>query len=72
MRQGSTYYSTIRIKIYFASRSIPRSESKQDKVRSSSRRKCLKNVINKNSKVRMAAGNFGISKQHKLIEMSRK
>jgi hypothetical protein len=72
MGQVSIYYSTKRIKIYLPSRSIPRSQSGKitQNIDPAAERIVINDVINNSSKVKMAVGNFGISKVHKLFEIS--
>ena len=64
MDQVSIYYSTIRIKIYIASRSIPRRQSgkRRQKIDPAAERLLINDVNNNSSKVKMAVVNFVISK----------
>ena len=64
MDQVSIYYSTNRITIYFASRSIPRNQSGKTKqnIDPAAERLSINDVNNNSSKVKMAVVNFVISK----------
>jgi hypothetical protein len=70
--QGSTYYSTIRINIYFVSGAFHEiTKSKQIKSSIQKPQDIKYNVNNNNSKARMAAGNFGISNKTNSLKFQK-